>query len=1156
MNKISARFNTVSVFILVLFMLANVIIVPAGSTDKETLNIEGFSKGVSYKPVIPVKKATFVNYDENSYLDDYAFLASVPTTVFNSGEQLVSSPLLFYQDKIKIDEEKEKTLDAKVGIDYFMQDWISFCGHRLDQIVGINVEKEKLKDWYASNYIIIEGETPYELSSQIALHDWSYSDNAVIAVIEEDFEKPQKTFSNTMKGTLSKGTVNELPVFDLKQTNSLNPVYHEFTIDDKYKYIKAEAWWDGIILGGSVMIPTGDPDLQLFCKEGGEWMQTAAVAQWNVYAPIGHEYTFSHVYNSGSWRVGITDFPTESDAPRKNVLGGLFSIQGSLLKALGRSVTYHVDVTMYPGIEMPLKDTPPFGCRDATLKLTWNDPTVCLGFSLIGPSGEVIFSAINESKTKSQEMQISRLGECPPNENYSVSIFGLDDISGSVDFEIEYCWEQHFSEDEGNALSSATEGAVLASTINAPLLYVSHDKLPTNIEQTLLQLGVKDIYLVDIGNTVSSKVKDDLKINFKISEHFKELPQIYEYIRSITERNDVVFSTIDPWTSWYLKELKPGEETEAGLFIGPAAYLAAHHGCPVLLVDMHPKLSSAVVWHTEFWRNHAAERYEHIPSVADMVLTGREVYDFLKEHDFDQIGRETIITVADQYDIGIPWDRVFVGEAKTGRICGTPTDTAYWISRSVFYPGLIFVNPAVGSDNGVTLVNGSVSERKGIRGLLRTPFLNTLTIQKESEEERAIYPVMCSFVTHKYRFNERASKYYGTKYQCADQLIPGETSSMNPIDQGVNKEHYGQDGCFFPDMSESEIIPFYLDKGGFDTVFSTRLEDVMHNLNQGVILWVHASHGMHTDGGSTLFWDPEEGFSDHRPAKRFAGAIKEENPWRGYDWLLGSTEEPDTMSMDFKGIWPYTNINGLFFPATGYDWVLARKPVREKINTVLDLIKIIPFRLNTENLYDGLTGTLSFSKYPLSKKNSLDMEGLMDNLHSAGFITSICQTSNTYLHLMMIRHGSVFQVQDPWPTSWYGAIWRQSIPRDIILGDTVGEAYVKGMSHVGILYLGDNGGPPQWWWDSAETVVYFGDPDLRMYVPNDEYSDANTWDRPQTLRFDTDTSINGHMPFGSEEHPHEKQPESSIGGIILAIAVLILIVSVGYLVIQRKRIEN
>ena len=126
MNNISAKFNTFFVFILVFFMLANILIVPASSTDKETLNTEGFSKGVSYKPVIPVKKATFVNYDENSYLDDYAFLASVPTTVFNSGEQLVSSPLLFYQDKITIDAEKEKTLDARIGIDYFMQDWIAF----------------------------------------------------------------------------------------------------------------------------------------------------------------------------------------------------------------------------------------------------------------------------------------------------------------------------------------------------------------------------------------------------------------------------------------------------------------------------------------------------------------------------------------------------------------------------------------------------------------------------------------------------------------------------------------------------------------------------------------------------------------------------------------------------------------------------------------------------------------------------------------------------------------------------------------------------------------------------------------------------------------------------------------------------------------------
>ncbi len=540
-----------------------------------------------------------------------------------------------------------------------------------------------------------------------------------------------------------------------------------------------------------------------------------------------------------------------------------------------------------------------------------------------------------------------------------------------------------------------------------------------------------------------------------------------------------------------------------------------------------------------------------------MVLTGRRAYNFLKDYGFDKEGRETIITIAGQYDIGIPWDRVFVGEAKTGRIWGTPIDAAYWISRSVFYPGLIFVNPAVGSDHTVELINGSISVRSGIRGLLRNPLFNTLGIQRESKKENFEYPVLCSFVTHKYRFNERASKYYGSKYQCADGLTPGVDTTMNSIDQGINKKYYNQDGSYFPDMTESEVIPFYLNKGGFDAVFSTKLESVMDNLNQGVILWIHASHGMQYQCGSTLFWDPKEGFKKNRILGIFAGATKEDNPWRGYDWLLDSTKEPDTMSMDFEGILPFTNINGLFFPATGMDYVLARKPIRERINTLLDIIRIIPFRLNTENLYDGLTGTIAFSKYPLADKNASDMEILMDNLHSVGFITSICQTSTTYLHLMMIRHGSVFQVQDPWPTSWYGAIWRQSIPRDIILGNTVGEAYVKGMKHTGILYIGDNGGPPQWWWDSAENVVYFGDPNLRMYVPNNDFSKANTWEKPQTLRYDADIELDGHMPFGATNYPHKIVQITFTERISwLLLVLIILIIIIGAIAVLKKKAMN
>ena len=238
--------------------------------------------------------------------------------------------------------------------------------------------------------------------------------------------------------------------------------------------------------------------------------------------------------------------------------------------------------------------------------------------------------------------------------------------------------------------------------------------------------------------------------------------------------------------------------------------------------------------------------------------------------------------------------------------------------------------------------------------------------------------------------------------------------------------------------------------------------------------------------------------------------------------------------------------------ATGLDYVLARKPIREKINQILDFIRIIPFRFRTDNLYDGLTGTISYSKYGLARKNSTQIDNLLDNLYSAGFVTSICQTSNTYLHLSLIRHGSVFQIQDPWPTSWYGAVWRQSIPRDIILGDTVGEAYVKGMSHVGILYLGDNGEPPQWWWDNAENVLYFGDPKLRMYVPSTDYSTKNTWDRPQTMRFDQTLTISGHTPFGSSIYPHQLQQATIFDSILWILLALALIIIPILIIIKRK----
>ena len=89
-------------------------------------------------------------------------------------------------------------------------------------------------------------------------------------------------------------------------------------------------------------------------------------------------------------------------------------------------------------------------------------------------------------------------------------------------------------------------------------------------------------------------------------------------------------------------------------------------------------------------------------------------------------------------------------------------------------------------------------------------------------------------------------------------------------------------------------------------------------------------------------------------------------------------------------------------------------------------------------------------------------------------------------------------VIDPWLTSWYSAFAMNLFARGLNDGYTVGEAYEEGISHVGIEYLMD-----RWWWDIFENVVFFGDPNLKPFVPNLK------WDRPEGLP--AGTTVNGQL---------------------------------------------
>jgi len=400
------------------------------------------------------------------------------------------------------------------------------------------------------------------------------------------------------------------------------------------------------------------------------------------------------------------------------------------------------------------------------------------------------------------------------------------------------------------------------------------------------------------------------------------------------------------------------------------------------------------------------------PSVGDMVISGRSVYSFLGSRGMDTEGSERILTIAGDLEIGPTWDRGFIGKGIPGRIFGTPVDASYWFARDAFYPALVFENP--GMDGG-HYINGSQSRREN----------GALVIDDPGGEVSARYPVLQSWVSYAYRFNEKASVYWGLNYTTTSGMTPYWDESNESIDEGVSRS-----GMYYPDMDPSEVMPEYLERMGYSSVFSTNLRATAENLNRGVMLWAEIMHGGNRGYGVVGFWN----LSNY-----------ERNPWRAYEYL-GSTEDPDTMAM--------SRVSGI-------------DANRGNDGIVISIWEQTP----ATQLVDGMT-----------------LDKSLGNLHSAGFLGGSCLIAHTYLQLALIRHGTSFQVIDPWLTSWYTSLGFELVAREMAAGKTIAEAYDEAIREVGISYLSEG-----WWWDIMENVVYYGDPGLRVYAP------AYPWDRPDTV---------------------------------------------------------
>jgi len=958
-----------------------------------------------------MNRITVVRYDENTLWDDYAYLSAVPANVFyhNSSDSIYSNPLLYYKPA-----SADKMENEYQGIKYFMDDWSKYLGGDIDEVVFINLTDPERQDFLnkwpmnasTGTPRIYNNISPYELAGEMAEREWDISGKAVLAVIDEELSSVNIPYGGNIGGVVPGGfRTDSRQISGTIDVGPVPPIYHNFTIDEPYKYISSDMTWGGD--------KGKDPDLQLYDWNLG---QVAASENWNPVSGA-FENASSYVYNNGEWAAAVTYMPTESLPVSK---------AGPVNPA-----DYDIDVDLYPGVELSLPACP-YWCREPVISLSWTDAGQKLGLALLGPDGEKVSSSLSgDNPTTLMPLE---MGEA----TYNVSVLKLDNHPFDTSFTISYSWNQKGHKDHDSKLINAAEGAVLASLMNVPLLYGTNESMPVATAEAMSELNVSEIVLLNIGGPdlpdLLQQISDiDGTINVTVQTKIED---IYGLIGNISDSQDVVITTLDPWTKWAINKV-PGSNTAAGLYIGPSAFAAAHHGAPLLIAESHEPLSSSKAWHNTYWRSHWSSRTP--PSVGDMVITGGQIYEVFDSLGLDSPGMESVLTIAGQYDMGVAWDRTLVGAAIPGRIIGSPTDAAYSICRNLFYNPMIYSNPAM-DPGGSLLINGSKSYRDGG---------DNLQIYDPGGEENYTYPILETWVSYEHRFNERASRYWGANYTCANGVLPYWGETGNPIDDGVNAK-YGRPGMYWPDLTNSESLTFYAEKAGYDSVYSTYFPRVADNLNRGVLLWLETMHGGQSGSGILGFWK--------------GGSEPEANPWRAYE-TYGSTDDPDTMAM--------------------------RKDTGAETHRSLG-----------EDDRDGVIIAIQEQSHT-THVNGENFDAGLDNIHSTGFLAGSCLIANTYLHLSLIRHGSVFQIIDPWLTSWYASFAYQIFMRALALNYTVGEAYQMGMEFVGIQYL-----TGQWWWDILENVVYFGDPNLRVYVPE------LAWQKPASLNYSPDIWLNGHTPFG------------------------------------------
>jgi hypothetical protein len=594
--------------------------------------------------VIPLRRATFVAQDSSSYFDEFAYMAGIPNSIFLSGGSQYISPLIM--------------TSGSLSEEWFVSDWADYMepDGGATQVIGVgdltNSLVDDIQDMTGVQvYPRITGSDSAEVAAQLAVMDWTSSNVAVFALAKDSFPAPSNT-SGEAEFTFQDAAVTSYTSNEVVNYGSIANI--SFTPPSSAVWMEGTFDWTGADLHTHQLRDPND-----------------AIVDYSVYSQVYFERSSSYVptlvplqfwypmTQDGTWTMGIERLSSGTTD-------------------LSCEVKYHPGFTQTVAV--------PSDAQWFNATITWDNAATDLNLAVVDPTGRLVQwapagSILAGLNSETVEIPYPMAGD------WTILISWID--ATEEENNVDLSWTVSTLPSDLQAyLESAANGAVLASLLNAPLLYVTENTIPDSTLNAVQRLDVNVSFLVDPANIHSAALETELEA-FSFLTSLESYLLMTQWIQMLSEETDIVVTV----------PLGNGDEIFA-----PAAYSAAFHGAPIFSLcgdDNYLTTRAEETWApykvgpeidiyiTSRWSTRHENGWydERIPNTYSMRQSVGDFEAFLVDRGaFNATGPQSVVVVSPQDLIKVSFDRSLQSHFQAGRFpTGDPALASVLINRAAHH---------------------------------------------------------------------------------------------------------------------------------------------------------------------------------------------------------------------------------------------------------------------------------------------------------------------------------------------------------------------------------------------------------------------------------------------------------------------------------------